>query len=239
MSFCWFCHAASRIPLIRRRDRDAPHSVDQSRSTWWETYILFVWQFAASRENLFSELCGQVRHKPKCSATDARSWNLRYSSNYMSRLMTKPTKWQLRPAKTQISLGIRRVWLVFAVRMKKAWTLSYPLSAQRRLWSDSADAQADLSLRCAHISLVLSWGGSYGINRFTHDVTFLFIFYMFLSRVLGLNGYAGRPKPAYRSNKDTIEHPHPTVYQVRRIWTCLERLQGGCTQKYPNLWNRV
>ena len=36
---------------------------------------------------------------------------------------------------------------VFAVRMKKAWVLSYPLSTQRRLWSD---AQADLSLRWAH-----------------------------------------------------------------------------------------
>ena len=40
---------------------------------------------------------------------------------------------------------------VFTVRMKKAWVLSYPLSAQRRLWSDWADAQADLSLRWAHI----------------------------------------------------------------------------------------
>ena len=39
---------------------------------------------------------------------------------------------------------------VFAVRMKKAWVLSYPLSAQRRLCSDWADAQADLSLRWAH-----------------------------------------------------------------------------------------
>ena len=28
---------------------------------------------------------------------------------------------------------------VFAVRMKKAWVLSYPLSAQRRRWSDWAD----------------------------------------------------------------------------------------------------
>ena len=28
----------------------------------------------------------------------------------MSRLMTKPTKWHVRPAKTQISLGIRPVW---------------------------------------------------------------------------------------------------------------------------------
>ena len=34
---------------------------------------------------------------------------------------------------------------VFAVRMKKAWVLSYPLSAQQRLWSDWADAQAELS----------------------------------------------------------------------------------------------
>ena len=31
---------------------------------------------------------------------------------------------------------------VFAVRMKNAWVLSYPLSAQRRLWSDWAYAQA-------------------------------------------------------------------------------------------------
>ena len=51
---------------------------------------------------------------------------------------------------------------VFAVRMKKAWVLSYPMSAHGRLWSDWADAQSDLSLRWAHIILlVLSWGGSF------------------------------------------------------------------------------
>ena len=43
---------------------------------------------------------------------------------------------------------------VFAVRMKKAWVFSYPLSAQRRLWSDWADAQAELSLHWAHIHFV-------------------------------------------------------------------------------------
>ena len=43
---------------------------------------------------------------------------------------------------------------VFAVRMKKAWVLSYPLSVQQRLWSDWADAQADLSLRRAHSHFV-------------------------------------------------------------------------------------
>ena len=46
--------------------------------------------------------------------------------------------------------GIHPVWSVFAVHMKKAWVLSYQLSAQRRLWSDWADAQADLSFRWAH-----------------------------------------------------------------------------------------
>ena len=53
---------------------------------------------------------------------------------HLSRLMTKPTKWHVCPVKTQISLGMHPVWSVFAVRMKKAWVLSYPLSAQQRLW---------------------------------------------------------------------------------------------------------
>ena len=57
----------------------------------------------------------------------------------------------VRLAKTQISLGIRPVWSESSLSAwKKAWVLSYPLSAQRRLWSDWADAQADLSLRCPH-----------------------------------------------------------------------------------------
>ena len=72
---------------------------------------------------------------------------------YLSRLMTKPTKWHVRTTTTQISLGIRLI-RVFAVRMKKGWVLSYSLSAQRRLWSDWADAQADLSLRWAHTHFV-------------------------------------------------------------------------------------
>ena len=41
---------------------------------------------------------------------------------------------------------------VFTVRMKKACVLSYPLSAQRRLWSDWVDAQADLSHQWMHRS---------------------------------------------------------------------------------------
>ena len=57
----------------------------------------------------------------------------------------KSNKMTVLPAKTQISLRICPVWLVF-VCMKKALVLNYPLSAQQRLWSDWVDAQADLSL---------------------------------------------------------------------------------------------
>ena len=41
-----------------------------------------------------------------------------------------------------------------AVRQAKPGSFSYPLSAQWRLWSDWADAQADLSLRWAHTHFV-------------------------------------------------------------------------------------
>ena len=64
-----------------------------------------------------------------------------YTFHQRKKERNKQTKWHVRPGKTQISLGIRPVWSkVFAVRMKKAWVLTYPLSAHRRLWSDWADA---------------------------------------------------------------------------------------------------
>ena len=108
---------------------------------------------------------------------------------HLSRLMTKPTKWHVRPAKTQIGLGIRPVSLirVFAVRMMKAWTLSYPLGAQRRLWSHWADAQTDLSLRWANMQF--SW--------FCHDAA-LFRICTQNKRFLELYGsciLAGSPGP--------------------------------------------
>ena len=78
----------------------------------------------------------------------------------MSRDMTKPTK-GLWPSEDSDQPGNPPSLIrVFAVRMKKAWVLSYPLNAQRRLGSDWADAQADLSLRWAHshfVSFVMSW----------------------------------------------------------------------------------
>ena len=43
----------------------------------------------------------------------------------------------------------------FAVRMSNPWVLSFSLSAQRRQCSDWADAQAELSLRLAHMPIVV------------------------------------------------------------------------------------
>ena len=72
----------------------------------------------------------------------------------MSRLVTKPLG-ECAPSEDSDQPGHPPSLIrVFAVRMKKAWVLSYPLSAQRRLLSDWADAQADLSLRWAHCQLV-------------------------------------------------------------------------------------
>ena len=60
---------------------------------------------------------------------------------------------------------------VFAVRMKKAWVLSYSLSAQRRLWSDLADAQVDLSFAGRTlILLVLSCRGSSAEYRYAEGI---------------------------------------------------------------------
>ena len=87
--------------------------------------------------------------------TDGKEHNL-------SRLMTKPTKWHVRPAKTQISLGIRPVWS--ATSLCNQWVVKPMLSSygQLKLWSD----WADLSLRWAHMPFCwfchetahLSWG---------------------------------------------------------------------------------
>ena len=65
----------------------------------------------------------------------------------------QPTKWHVRPAKTQISLGIRSAWSESSLSAwRKLGSLATNwLSVQRRLWSDWADAQADLSFRWAHM----------------------------------------------------------------------------------------
>ena len=59
--------------------------------------------FSLSTLPILSDL--HVRSIKKCLPDTAITINI-----HLSRLMTKPAKWHVRPAKTQISLGIRPVW---------------------------------------------------------------------------------------------------------------------------------
>ena len=63
----------------------------------------------------------------------------------------KTNKMTVRPAKTQISLGIRPVWSESSLCVQRPKLSS---CGQRRLWSDWTDAQADLSLRWANTHFV-------------------------------------------------------------------------------------
>ena len=69
----------------------------------------------------------------------------------------KTNKVACAPAQAQITLGIRPDWSVFAVYMKKAWVLSYPLSAQWRLWSDWADLTVFAGRTCPFVGFVMRW----------------------------------------------------------------------------------
>ena len=77
--------------------------------------------------------------------------------------MTKPTKWQVRPAKTQFSLGIRPVWSESSLT---AWRKLGSLATH---WAHSEDSDQTgrmprliwVFAGCKVIMLVLSWGGSY------------------------------------------------------------------------------
>ena len=87
-------------------------------------------------------------------------YKIDFNDNHLSCDMTKPTMWLCTQRRLRSAWASTSLIRVFAIRMKKAWVLSYPLSAQRRLWSDWADAQADLSLCWGHshlVGFVMSW----------------------------------------------------------------------------------
>ena len=95
----------------------------------------------------------------------------------MSHLVTKPKKWYVRPAKTQISLGICPVWsessLCAQCVVKDPSFLHADSEAAKTLirlggcpgWSES-------SLGAHAILLVLSWCGSYyvHVSKFAHAI---------------------------------------------------------------------
>ena len=133
----------------------------------------------------------------------------------MSCLVTKPTKWvcaqrRLRSAwaSAQSDQSLRclpRLIWVLAVRMKKAWILSYPLSTQQRHWSDWADAQLIWVFAGRTVTLlVLSWGGC-----------FLFLYLWKLSCKLNLSCFCWVPTRKVFRKK---------IKKIPNLFRCLIRL---------------
>ena len=110
-----------------------------------------------------------------CSSADYRKWLTpeRYEITKLSRLMTKQTKWNVPPAKTQISLGIGPVWSESSL---SAWRMLGPLATHWTHSEDSddwADAQADLGLRWVHsrfVGFVMRWL-KFGVGMKTREQT--------------------------------------------------------------------
>ena len=74
----------------------------------------------------------------------------------MSQHTTKPTKWHKHPAKTQISLGTLPVWSESSLSTWRKLGSEATHWMHSEDWSDWADANADLSLRWAHICRALA-----------------------------------------------------------------------------------
>ena len=73
--------------------------------------------------------------------------------SYLSHNIRKHTFGYVRQAKIQISLLIRAVWSVSSLgALFDSQNCKVSSCIQRRLWSDCADAQSDLSLLWAHMS---------------------------------------------------------------------------------------
>ena len=102
---------------------------------------------------------------------------------------------------------------VFAVHMKNAWVLSYPLSAWWRLWSDWADAQADLSLRWAH-------------SHFVGFIMSQLIYYSQLRHAASSYGpgHAKTCLMAYANNKGADQPAHPRSLISTFVVRCLDSM---------------
>ena len=118
----------------------------------WRKYGSLATHWGLSKD---SDQTGRFRHEVAqiIVFTSKSQCLLRlHGGEYMSHSMSKPTKWPVRPAKTQISLGVCPVWSEFLLCAQ--WVAKDPrfLHADNEDWSDWVDAQADLCLRWAYRS---------------------------------------------------------------------------------------
>ena len=110
---------------------------------------------------------------------------------------------------------------VFTVHMKKALVLSYPLSTQRRLWSDWADAQADLRLHWVHRSFC------WFVMRRLISVCVSFIWYhdplIEQGEFISTTSWENLFMP-YANNKDADQPAHPRGLIGVFVFRCLDSI---------------
>ena len=87
-------------------------------------------------------------------------------TDFMSRATATPTIARAPSEDSYQPVHLHRLISVSAVRLKTLWTLGYPHGALRRLWSDCADAQAELSLRRAQMQSCKKCCGPAQISSF-------------------------------------------------------------------------
>ena len=107
-SYYWFCHAlADKLSMCALWVANG-----KKLSTWGQRRLWSHWVHAQI------ECTGRSVHLCLC-----------WPHKSFEPVHDKTNKVTVSPTKTWISLGNRPVWSVFAVRMNKAWVLTYPLSA--------------------------------------------------------------------------------------------------------------
>ena len=131
------------------------------------TTLVLVSQGLVSSPSTFAFSLAQWYHLVALLWWIVRLWRgfvARLVSNlHLSRIMTKPTKWHVRPAKTQISLGIRPVWSESSL---SAWRNLGSLATQKvhskvSNWTGRIPRLIWVFLLCTATLLALSWGSSF------------------------------------------------------------------------------
>ena len=144
--------------------------------------------------------CEIIHHVISCSHSCSQTYN--------NHSMTKPTKWSVRPAKTQISLGIRPVWSESSLCAQ--WVAKDPsifmwtVKTMIRLggcpgWSES-------SLGAHAILFVLSWGSSKDMKPFSGNVILnvILLSLCLLLKVLYSTRYRYRKIATHKQNAEIL-----------------------------------
>ena len=149
------------------------HGMKMCMRFWYNPWIFFSLSFQFSVTNLsFSSDSTIVR------SSDS-------SSYYMSCLMTKPTKWSVRPTKTQISLGICPVWSESSL---SKWRNIGPSATHWAHYKDSDQTGQSFCWFCheaAHFNgdLILDWFCSFHVLLIEphHEKTSLYYLHSLIS----------------------------------------------------------